>query len=315
MVLSAAAQGSGPSPEERQRFIMVVRQLEQSPLDKGLQREGDRKMEWVMRVPGAHMKICGRALREFYQERPEYKYHERIISQLMLASAAFVFEHPDRADDEMADYTASMESALKVYSAILKSKPDTRSKALDELVQISGEGKLESHVRKQCDSGVQSSETQAPTPTVAQQPVEKHTTPEERQRLVVVAHKLEEAPLDPALNSDREWALQWVIRAPDVRVRLCTNLLAGLRRPNHKYRSELANQLLISSAAFLIEHPEQADGIVDQSVGGMEGVLKAYSAILKTDPQATAKSLDDLAQKQRDGKLAEAVREIVKDCR
>jgi len=35
---------------------------------------------------------------------------------------------------------------------------------------------------------------------------------------------------------------------------------------------------------------------------------------VKAEPQATAKSLDALLEKQREGKLADAVWEIVKDC-
>lgn len=146
-------------------------------------------------------------------------------------------------------------------------------------------------------------------------PAEKHSTPEERQRLVTIAHKLEAAPLDPSLASDRDWAIQWAVAAPDVHVKICPSLLADLRRPKYKYRTELTNQLLISSAAFLIEHQEHETNISDQSVGGIEGVLKAYSAILKADPQATAKSLDELLQKQKEGKLEGTVREMVKDCR
>ena len=45
--------------------------------------------------------------------------------------------------------------------------------------------------------------TQAKPPEAAlspsEKPAEKHSTPEDRQRLVTVAHKLEAAPLDPAL--------------------------------------------------------------------------------------------------------------------
>jgi hypothetical protein len=147
-----------------------------------------------------------------------------------------------------------------------------------------------------------------------QKPAEKHSTPEDRQRLVAIAHKLEAAPLDPALAPERQWAMNFVVAAPDVHVKTCTNLLSDLRRPKYKYRSEINEQLLISSAAFAIEHPEQAENYRTQSVAGMEGVLKAYSSILKTDPQATAKSLDALLEKQREGKLADAVWEIAKNC-
>jgi hypothetical protein len=147
-----------------------------------------------------------------------------------------------------------------------------------------------------------------------EKPAEKHSTPEDRQRLVTVAHKLEAAPLDPALAPEREWAVGFVVAAPDIHVRICPSLLADLRRPRYKYKSEIGEQLLISSAAFLIEHPEQAENSRAQSVGGMEGVLKAYTAIIKAEPQATAKSLDALLEKQREGKLADAVWEIVKGC-
>ena len=150
--------------------------------------------------------------------------------------------------------------------------------------------------------------------TSPEKPAEKHSTPEDRQRLVAIAHKLEAAPLDPALASERQWAVNFAIAAPDVHVRICPTLLGDLRRPKYKYRSEISEQLLLSSAAFLIEHPEQADNYRAQNIAGIEGVLKAYSAIIKAEPQATAKSLDDLLEKQREGKLAEAVSEVVKGC-
>ena len=94
----------------------------------------------------------------------------------------------------------------------------------------------------------------------------------------------------------------------------CTALLVDLRRPGYKYRSALNSQLLLSSAAFALEHPDRASDGTAQNIGGMEGVLKAYSAILKSDPAAHAKSLDDLLQKQRQGKLADAVRSTVQSC-
>jgi hypothetical protein len=149
---------------------------------------------------------------------------------------------------------------------------------------------------------------------VPEKPAEKHSTPEDRQRLVAIAHKLETAPLDPALAPEREWAVSWSIAAPDIHVKICPVLLGDLRRPKYKYRPEISGQLLISSAAFLIEHPDQTDNYRAQSVGGMEGVLKAYASIIKADPQATAKSLDALLEKQREGKLADAVGEILKNC-
>jgi len=154
----------------------------------------------------------------------------------------------------------------------------------------------------------------ATAPATPEKPTEKHSTPEDRQRLVAIAHKLEASPLDPTLGPDRSWAVSWAVAAPDVPVRMCTTLLSDLRRPKYKYRPELSSQLLISSAAFVIEHPDKSSDNVAQSLGGMEGVLKAYTSILKTDPQAKAASLDEYLQKQKEGKLAEVVREKTRDC-
>ena len=152
------------------------------------------------------------------------------------------------------------------------------------------------------------------SPASPEKPAERHSTPEDRQRLVAIAHKLEAAPLDPALASERQWAVSWSIAASDIHVKICPVLLGDLRRPKYKYRSEISEQLLISSAAFLIEHPDQAENYRAQSVGGMEGVLKAYASIIKADPQATAKSLDVLLEKQKQGKLADFVRSASEAC-
>jgi hypothetical protein len=179
---------------------------------------------------------------------------------------------------------------------------------------ITGVGTI--HARDNSAQGLLQNAAAAQQKSSAQpeKPAEKHSTAEDRQRLVTIAHKLEAAPLDPALAPERQWAVNFVIGAPDVHVRICPTLLGDLRRPKYKYRSEISEQLLISSAAFVIEHPDQTENYRAQSVGGMEGVLRAYSAIIKAEPQATAKSLDALLEKQREGKLADAVWEIVKDC-
>lgn len=153
-----------------------------------------------------------------------------------------------------------------------------------------------------------------PSSEQAQASGEKHTTPEDRQRLVAIAHKLEASPLDPTLAPERAWAVQWVVAAPDLHVRTCALLLADLRRPRYKYRAEIADQLLISSAVFLIEQHEEKGSVAAQSVSAMGAVLNTYKAILKTDPQATAKVLDDFVKKQADGKLADAVRDAVQGC-
>jgi len=135
------------------------------------------------------------------------------------------------------------------------------------------------------------------------------STAEERAREVVIAHKLEAAPLDQSLYPEREWAVRWVIEVPDVHVNLCPSVLGDFRKSKYKYSSEIIAQLALSSAAFFIERPEKRNDPVAQYVAGVEGVLKAYKAILKSDPKARSEALDDLLQQKSYGQLEDFIRD------
>src|SRR5437588_7114850 len=77
-------------------------------------------------------------------------------------------------------------------------------------------------------------------------------TAEQRQRVVAIAHKLEAVPLDQALSPEKAWAKQWVLEHPEIRIRMCMQLLPGLRRPKYKFRLEIVDQMMLSTAAVLI---------------------------------------------------------------
>jgi hypothetical protein len=137
---------------------------------------------------------------------------------------------------------------------------------------------------------------------------------EQRQRVVAIAHKLEIAPLDQALFPEKEWAKQWALENPDVHIRMCIQLLPDLRRPRYKFRLEIVDQMMLSSAAFLIEHPDKVGDHLAENVGGLQGVLKVYAAIVKSNPEARIQALDDMLEKQSRGELVEFARETIKAC-
>ena len=82
----------------------------------------------------------------------------------------------------------------------------------------------------------------------------------------------------------------------------------------NKYTPQLSYQATFGSAAYIIEHPDKAGDLDAQFLAGVESALKAYSAIVKSEPQARSKALDDLLEKQKQGKLAEFVRSASKTC-
>jgi hypothetical protein len=136
-----------------------------------------------------------------------------------------------------------------------------------------------------------------------------HTTPQDRQRFVAVARNLERAPLDPALKADREWALAWLIEAPDVSVTACADTLPGLLQAKYRYGPDIVVQEMLAMGVYAIEHPEAAaNDQAAQQLAGTESALNAYRSILRDQPKARLAALDALLETQACGGLPELVR-------
>lgn len=136
------------------------------------------------------------------------------------------------------------------------------------------------------------------------------STPEERAQAVRLTHSLETDPLGNEAKDARRWLLAWLSEVPDIDVTICSDYLKPVFDKDKNYASEIFFQMTISSAAFIIEHPEQAKDDVAVNKAGLEGSLRAYEAILKAKPKAKWPFLDDLIQRRDKGTLEEYVREI-----
>ncbi len=142
------------------------------------------------------------------------------------------------------------------------------------------------------------------------------STKEERQRFVALTRKLEVTPLDKSLYVEKRWAKTWLDAVPDINVTVCAPLVFGVDfiSEQNKYTPQLSYQVTFASAVFIIEHPDKAKDTLAQYTAGVESALKSYKAILKSEPDAKSKGLDDLLQKQSQGKLTDFVREAAKNC-
>jgi hypothetical protein len=136
---------SPSTPEERKRFLAIVHKLEKSPLDQSLNSEVTWALQWLQDIPDVNVTICFAPLGRFAND--EYRYDSKIRGQFVLGMGAYLVEHPQKAADSSATYLAGVESALKVYRAILKSKPEAKSRALDDLLAKQENGELNDFVR------------------------------------------------------------------------------------------------------------------------------------------------------------------------
>lgn len=136
----------------------------------------------------------------------------------------------------------------------------------------------------------------------------------DRARFVSVTRDLEKAPLDPALKSDREWALQWLTDVPDITVTICADPLGGMVGSGYLHSGEVLIQYMFSMAAGVIEHPEIADDKVAQQIAGVESALAAYRSIIGDKSETRSPALDAMLASQARGELPAFVEQAYHSC-
>lgn len=143
----------------------------------------------------------------------------------------------------------------------------------------------------------------------------KPSTPDERAKAVTVARSLETDPLGKEAKEQRKWLVTWLIDVSDISVKACTDLLGPIVGSKKNYESELFTQTLGSAAAFIIANPDKTKDNVAVYTAGLEGALKAYESILKTQPKAKWPFLDDVIEKRSKGELGDFVRKATARCK
>ena len=140
------------------------------------------------------------------------------------------------------------------------------------------------------------------------------STADERARAVKVAHELESDPLAKDAKDNRDWVYKWIEDIPDITVNVCYDFFGTLPKPPRGHELEIVNQMAISSAAFIIEHPNKAKDEQAIATAGLLGALRAYQAVLKQDPESRWPYLDKVVQMRDQGKLDDYVSDTRRKC-
>lgn len=136
----------------------------------------------------------------------------------------------------------------------------------------------------------------------------------ERRAIAELATKLEDAPLAKSAKKDRQRVLTLISAAPDLGVAPCRPLLGDLLFVRRLEAQVLYVQLQISTAKFLAEHPDAAGDRERALTGGLEGVLRTYDAMHRTNPALTIALVDELAERAAREGLEPYVRERLAEC-
>ncbi len=127
------------------------------------------------------------------------------------------------------------------------------------------------------------------------------STPQERAAIVEVALKLQETPLDRAVQDQRDSLLMVLVDAPDLQVATCADEMPWLKG-KYKYTNDLMLVHLFSSVAYVIRVGQKDEKTAH--LAGLQGAIKAYQAIVQRDPKARWQPMEDLVSKHNRGELA-----------
>jgi hypothetical membrane protein len=144
------AQARGPStPEDRGRFVTLVRALERDPLAANANATRQQLREWMIEVPDIRFTVCPNLLG--HAVGTEYRYSREVSLQVLLSGAVLTIEDPGKARDDVAVYTAGVEGALRAYEVLVRSMPDAHLAVLDDLIAKRDRSELVDHIARLAD--------------------------------------------------------------------------------------------------------------------------------------------------------------------
>jgi hypothetical protein len=144
--LAGGARGDrGPAtPQEREKALKLVHQLETDPFGKKA-RDARRWLAlWMVQVPGRKVQYCPEVLGGTLQVRQRVR--NEIVAQVTYSSLAFALENPGKASSAVEVHRAGVLGALRTYEAMLAGEPGTRSPLLDGLIKKRNDGTLDAYL-------------------------------------------------------------------------------------------------------------------------------------------------------------------------
>jgi hypothetical protein len=140
------------------------------------------------------------------------------------------------------------------------------------------------------------------------------STPEERKQALTFIQDFLANPLGPNEATEREWVLKWIIEIPDVHLHMCLNIGRNAKVDKKDSGTIIAAEIL-AQVAFLLQNPDRQNDRQAEYLAGVEGALRVYEVLLKTDAKHRRPLLDDLIQRRDAGTLAQWVQErIAAEC-
>lgn len=139
-----AGQKRPTSPETKQRMIQLIATLETAPYVDDAKDYRREVLEWLADAPDVSVVLCAEMLGDVEQLKGDDG--AILVGQLAFSQARFILEHPAQANDKHAVNVAGVDGVLRTYVAMQQAKPGLKYDALDKLIQLEADEKLDAYV-------------------------------------------------------------------------------------------------------------------------------------------------------------------------
>jgi hypothetical protein len=141
------------------------------------------------------------------------------------------------------------------------------------------------------------------------------STAEERSRIVAIAPKIQANPLDKSLLPEAEQLMIVLIKVPDIHVSVCGASLPWFGQKKYKYGGDLMRVAMLNQGAYAIQHPQEPGDSYGQQLAALTSVLRGYEVLVKQDPSARVKYMDEALAAEKTGLEPWLKSRIEKECR
>jgi hypothetical protein len=294
LAVAAAAQSGGAptSAEQRQAVVRLAAAYPVHPEDQALDQEAAAVVKLRMAVPDRPAAVC---IEHVPWVKKKYKHDRELTLAYVLGSEAYVLQHAELKPSRLhfPALLAGSQAAIRTYQSILQLNPKAKLDKMNDWADRMQAGTFMPMLVKDCSP---------PNPAMSRGtgPV----TAEEKQRIIALAEEIQKKPIDPALLPEYQELFIVVIQTSDFTVEITSAGNPWMDdKPEYKYGPELLALNMMAMASYVLQNPETGKSGFAHGRAGLAASLRGYEAILRQEPSAQSKTMEDALAAEKAGKL------------
>jgi len=292
MAASAQSGGAPASDEQRQAVVRLAAAYPAHPEDPALDQEAAAAVKLRMTVPDRPAAVC---IEHVPWVKKKYKHDRELTLAYVLGSEAYVLQHAEVKPKRLyfPALLAGSQAAIQTYQSILQLDPKAKLDKMNDWADRMQAGTFTAMLVKDCSP---------PNPAMSRG--DGPVTAEEKRRIIALAEEMQKNPIDPALLPEYQELFIVVIQTSDFTVEITSAGNPWMDdKPEYKYASELLALNMMAMASYVLQNPEAGKSGFAHGRAGLAASLRGYEAILRQEPSAQSKIMEEALAAEKAGKL------------